>query len=204
MRRSCRACARLPPFFAISGGPGRCRIDRKERARYNECLTPVHIIDCDDSRMSLIFQRIPASIASMTDRKLAKYVQYLKEENKILRARIPGVIHIRPAERERLINFGKAIGTAIEEMITSSAPAPSPAGSGKKRGLRSERRIPKGDGRSQGRSASSSSRSRWSPASAARRFVHTTLHCDGDDEVAARNRFVHSTVDFHSDEVWVW
>jgi len=55
-----------------------------------------------------------ALIASATDSELAKYVQFLKEENKILRARVPGQIHTKPAERERLLKFRKAIGRAIE------------------------------------------------------------------------------------------
>ena len=52
--------------------------------------------------MTKIFHPLLALIASATDRELAKYVQFLKEENKILRARVPGQIHTRPAERERL------------------------------------------------------------------------------------------------------
>ena len=48
---------------------------------------------------------------------------FLKAENKILRARIPGQIHTRPAERERLLKFGKAIGRAIEELMTIVSPA---------------------------------------------------------------------------------
>ena len=62
-------------------------------------------------------------IAPATDRELAKHVQYLKEENKILRARIPGQIHTRPAERERLLKFGKVIGKAIEELMTIVSPS---------------------------------------------------------------------------------
>jgi putative transposase len=62
-------------------------------------------------------------IASATDRELAKQVQYLKEENKILRARIPGQIHTKAAERERLIKFGKVVGKAIEELITIVTPS---------------------------------------------------------------------------------
>jgi putative transposase len=73
--------------------------------------------------MSLIFHPLLALIASATDRELAKYIQFLKEENKILRARIPGVIHTRPEERERLIKFGKAIGRAIEELLTIVSPS---------------------------------------------------------------------------------
>ena len=62
-----------------------------------------------------LFHPLLALIASATDRELAKYVDYLKEENKILRARIPGEIHTKPHERERLLKFGKVIGKAIEE-----------------------------------------------------------------------------------------
>jgi len=43
--------------------------------------------------MAKIFHPLLALIASATDRELAKYVEYLKAENKILRARIPGQIH---------------------------------------------------------------------------------------------------------------
>ncbi|MEO2012317.1 MAG: DDE-type integrase/transposase/recombinase [Pirellulaceae bacterium] len=72
--------------------------------------------------MSKIFHPLLALIASSTDRELAKYIQFLKEENKILRARVPGQIHTRPGERERLLKFGKAIGRAVEELITIVTP----------------------------------------------------------------------------------
>ena len=68
--------------------------------------------------MARIFHPLLALIASGTDRELAKYVQFLKEENKILRSRIPGEIQTRPDERRRLLQFGKALGRAIEELIT--------------------------------------------------------------------------------------
>lgn len=73
--------------------------------------------------MTRIFHPLLALIASATDRELAKYVEYLKEENKILRARIPGQVHTRRHERERLLKFGKVIGRAIEELITIVSPA---------------------------------------------------------------------------------
>jgi hypothetical protein len=41
--------------------------------------------------------------------ELAKYVEYLKAENRILRARLPKQVHTRPNERERLLKLGKAI-----------------------------------------------------------------------------------------------
>lgn len=68
--------------------------------------------------MAKIFHPLLSLIASCTDRELAKYVQFLKEENKILRARIPGQVHTKPEERNRLIEFGKALGRAVEELIT--------------------------------------------------------------------------------------
>jgi len=73
--------------------------------------------------MTQLFHPLLAMIASATNNELAKYVEYLKEENKILRARIPGQVHTKPAERERLLKFGKAIGRAIEELITIVSPS---------------------------------------------------------------------------------
>jgi putative transposase len=73
--------------------------------------------------MTFIFHPLLALIASVTDRELAKYIQFLKEENKILRSRLPGQVHTKPTERERLIKFGKALGRAIEELITIVSPS---------------------------------------------------------------------------------
>lgn len=73
--------------------------------------------------MTKLYHPLLALIASATDTELAKYVQYLKEENKILRARIPGQIHTRVHERERLLKFGKVLGRAIEELITIVTPS---------------------------------------------------------------------------------
>ncbi len=70
-----------------------------------------------------IFHPLLALIASATNNELARYVEFLKEENKILRARIPGQIHTKPAERSRLIKLGKALGQAVEELITLVSPA---------------------------------------------------------------------------------
>lgn len=72
--------------------------------------------------MARFFHPLLTLIASATDRELAKYVQFLKEENKILRKRAGGEIHTRPEERQRLIQFGKALGRAIEELITIVSP----------------------------------------------------------------------------------
>ena len=68
--------------------------------------------------MSKIFHPLLALIASATDNELAKYIQYLKEENKLLRSRLPKQVHTTHEERQRLLKFGKAVGRAIEELIT--------------------------------------------------------------------------------------
>src|SRR5262249_17913559 len=47
----------------------------------------------DHTDVAKIFHPLLALIASAADRQLARYIEYLKVENKILRARIPGEIH---------------------------------------------------------------------------------------------------------------
>ena len=73
--------------------------------------------------MSRIFHPLLALIASATDKELAKYVEYLKHENKILRARLPKQVQTTTEERKTLLKYGKAIGRAIEELITVVSPA---------------------------------------------------------------------------------
>ncbi|WP_437186745.1 integrase core domain-containing protein [Planctomicrobium sp. SH668] len=73
--------------------------------------------------MTAIFHPLLALIASVTDRELARYVEFLKEENKILRARIPGQVHTKPHERERLLALGKQLGRAIESLLTIVSPS---------------------------------------------------------------------------------
>lgn len=73
--------------------------------------------------MARYFHPLLALIASATDRELAKYVEYLKYENKILRARLPKQIHTTTEERNTLLKFGKAVGKAISELITIVSPA---------------------------------------------------------------------------------
>ena len=89
---------------------------------YNECATRVTNYTYDHTAMPKLFHPLLKLIASATDRELAKYVEYLKEENKILRARIPGQIHTKPEERKRLLELGRPLGRAIEELITIVSP----------------------------------------------------------------------------------
>lgn len=72
--------------------------------------------------MSKLFHSFLLLLAPATDRALAKQVQYLKEENGILRARLPKRITVSAPERQRLLKFGRAVGTAIKELITIVSP----------------------------------------------------------------------------------
>jgi putative transposase len=64
-----------------------------------------------------------AYLSVATDRELARQVQYLKEENRILRDRLPARIMVTANERRRLLKFGKGLGKAINELITIVTPA---------------------------------------------------------------------------------
>ena len=61
-------------------------------------------------------------LAQATDRELARQVQYLKNENQILRARLPTLIMTTPTERARLLKYGRPIGAAINQLITIVVP----------------------------------------------------------------------------------
>jgi putative transposase len=61
-------------------------------------------------------------LAGATDKELAQQVQYLKEENHILRSRLPGKLHITPQERRRLLRFGEPLGTPIASLISIVSP----------------------------------------------------------------------------------
>ncbi len=73
--------------------------------------------------MAKIFHPLLALIASGQDRELAKYVQFMKDESKILPSWIKGEVHTKPEERKRLLEFDKALGQEIEDLITSVSPS---------------------------------------------------------------------------------
>jgi putative transposase len=62
-------------------------------------------------------------LAKATDRELARMVSYLKEENRILRARLPERINVTPKERQRLLRFGRNLGTAVYQVVTIVSPS---------------------------------------------------------------------------------
>ena len=61
-------------------------------------------------------------VAKATEKQLAKYVEYLKAENRILRSKLPKRVKVSRSERERLVKLGKPLGTAIKELITIVTP----------------------------------------------------------------------------------
>jgi putative transposase len=62
-------------------------------------------------------------LAGATDKELAQQVQFLKEENQILRARLPSKVTVTPQERKRLLRFGKPLGKALKDLISIVSPS---------------------------------------------------------------------------------
>ncbi len=59
-----------------------------------------------------------ALLASVTRQELARQVAYLKEENKILRARLPLRLVATPQEKRRLLKFGRKLGVQSRDLIS--------------------------------------------------------------------------------------
>jgi putative transposase len=68
------------------------------------------------------FQSFFVMRAAATDRELARLVQYLKAENRILRDKLPERITVTAQERQRLLKYGKPLGKAIRDVITIVSP----------------------------------------------------------------------------------
>jgi putative transposase len=72
--------------------------------------------------MSRIIPPLLFLLGRSTEHDLRRQIQYLKIENQILRARLPKRIVTTPAERRRLLKFGKPLGSAIRQLITIVTP----------------------------------------------------------------------------------
>jgi putative transposase len=68
--------------------------------------------------MNPILHPIFALLASVTRQELARQVAYLKEENKILRARLPERLVATPQEKRRLLKFGRKLGVKLRDLIS--------------------------------------------------------------------------------------
>ena len=72
----------------------------------------------DSSTMNPILHPIFALLASVTRQELARQVAYLKEENKILRARLSERLVATPQEKRRLLKFGRKLGVQLRDLIS--------------------------------------------------------------------------------------
>jgi putative transposase len=63
-----------------------------------------------------------AIIAGATESELAKYIEYLKVENQILRDRLPKKIDTTEAERTKLLKVGKQLGAKMKHLVSIVSP----------------------------------------------------------------------------------
>jgi putative transposase len=68
--------------------------------------------------MGRILHPLLALLASATRQELARQVAYLKEENRILRARLPKRLVTTPQEQRRLMNVARRLGAQLKELIS--------------------------------------------------------------------------------------
>lgn len=72
--------------------------------------------------MTTLFPSFFLMLANATDRELARHIQYLTVENRILRDKLPKRLTVTAAERRRLLKYGKPLGKAIRDVITIVSP----------------------------------------------------------------------------------
>lgn len=72
--------------------------------------------------MTTLFPCFFLMLANATDRELARQVQYLKTENRILRSKLRKRINVTAAERQRLLKYGKPLGKALRDLISIVSP----------------------------------------------------------------------------------
>src|SRR5262249_11694408 len=83
-------------------------------------LTPQRLRDC--TAVTALFPSFFLMLANATDRELARQIQYLKAEKRILRDKLPKRITVTTAERQYLLKYGKPLGQAIRDLITIVSP----------------------------------------------------------------------------------
>lgn len=67
--------------------------------------------------MQKLYHPLLELIASAAENELAKFIQYLKEENRILRDKLPKRVSLTDQERQRLVDIGTPLGFAIKDVI---------------------------------------------------------------------------------------
>ncbi|MHC4403264.1 MAG: hypothetical protein ACYTG0_26700 [Planctomycetota bacterium] len=72
--------------------------------------------------MAKFFHPLIMVLARATESELARYVEYLKAENRILRSRLPKRVVCTRAERSRLIKLGKPLTLAYTRGWAANSP----------------------------------------------------------------------------------
>ena len=72
--------------------------------------------------MARIFHPLLLLLARASQAELARMVDYLKTENRILRSKLPKRVEVTPAEREQLVKRGKPLGRKLKELVTIVSP----------------------------------------------------------------------------------
>ena len=68
--------------------------------------------------MKATFHTLLLHMAAATGCDMAQQLVYMKIENHILRAKLPQRIQLTAPERNRLLKYGKVLGSAIYQLIT--------------------------------------------------------------------------------------
>jgi putative transposase len=65
-----------------------------------------------------IYTALLLVLAKATNKELARYVSFLKAENQLLRSRLPDRIKLTEREKNRLVRFGRGLGSALNYLCT--------------------------------------------------------------------------------------
>lgn len=68
--------------------------------------------------MAKLFHAFSLTLGRSTHAELIRQIQYLKVENEMLRSKLPKRITVTPAERRRLLKYGKPLSAAIKELVS--------------------------------------------------------------------------------------
>jgi putative transposase len=95
--------------------------DLRRSIRDNADLGKASLLTAE-AQMKSLFQSVLLHLAAGTGSDIANQLQFLKVEIEILRGKLPKRITITPRERNRLLKYGKLVGTAINQLISIVSP----------------------------------------------------------------------------------
>lgn len=68
--------------------------------------------------MTGLYRSLLLLFAGSSHKDLARQIRYLKEENEILRGKLPAKITVTRPQRERLLKFGTPLGASLKRLIS--------------------------------------------------------------------------------------